>query len=381
MKKVYLDNAATTPLDSRVLEAMLPYFTEDYGNPSSLHNFGQKAKEGVDRARSIIAEKIKAQPDEIIFTSGGTESNSFALRGIAYANKSRGNHIITTQIEHHSAYNTAKQLEKEGFKVTFLKVDKEGLVDPKELEKAITRETILISIMAANNEIGTIEPIKELVQIAKKHKIYFHTDAVQAFCKIPFDVGERIDLASFSAHKICGPKGVGSLYIKRRTKIQPLQCGGHQEFEKRAGTENVPGIVGFGKAVEIYNKEDIKKITKLRDKLIKGVITKISKVKLNGPQSKEKRLSNIVNFSFSGVEGEALLLELDSHGIACSTGSACAAPTLEPSHVLQAIGLSIIDAHTSLRMSLGKENNEEDIDYVLEVLPEAVKNLRKISPF
>ncbi len=379
MKKVYLDNAATTPQDPEVVEAMLPYFKEHFGNPSSIHAFGQKAKEGIDKARKIIAKKIKANPDEIIFTSGGTEANNLALKGIAHTQKAKGNHIITSQIEHHSVLNTARQLEKEGFKVTYLKVDKEGLVDPKELEKAITKETILVSVMAANNEIGTIEPTRELAKVARSHKIYFHTDAVQAFCKIPFDVGWGIDLASFSAHKIHGPKGIGALYIKRGTKIQPRQVGGHQEFEKRAGTENVPAIVGFGKAVEIYNVDELRKIAELRDKLIEGVINKIPKVKLNGP--KEKRLPNIANFSFLGVEGEALLMELDSKGIACSTGSACAAPTLEPSHVLQAIGITAIVAHSSLRMSLGKENSEEDIDYVLEILPQAVKNLRKISPF
>lgn len=381
-KRIYLDHAATTPLATEVLEAMKPYFSEKFGNASSLHSFGVEARDAVENSRKIAAKFLGARPNEIIFTSGGTESNNLAIKGIAFANKSRGNHIITTKIEHHAVLEPCHWLEKHGFKVSYLNVDKYGLVDPKEVEKAITKETILVSIMHANNEIGTIEPIEEIGEICKKHKVYFHTDAVQSFGKIPINVKKmNIDLLSASSHKLYGPKGVGLLFINQDVKIEPIQHGGGHEQGLRSGTENVPGIVGFAKAIEIATKNmkvEAERQKKLRDKLINEIL-KIPGAQLNGHPS--QRLPNNVNISIKGIEGEALLIRLNEKEIAVSTGSACSTKSLEPSHVLTAIGLTPEQAHGSLRITLGKDNTEQEIEYTIEQLKNIINSLRKISPF
>jgi len=380
MKKIYLDHAATTPVDGEVLEAMQPYFLEKFGNASSLHDYGQEARKAVENSRKIAAKFLNARQNEIIFTSGGTESDNLALKGIAFANKSKGNHIITSKIEHPAILKPCKWLENHGFKVTYLDVDKDGLINLKDVEKAITKDTILISIMTANNEIGTIEPIEEIGKICKKHKIYFHTDAVQAFGKIPIDVKKlNIDLLSASSHKLYGPKGVGLLYVKQNVNIEPVQHGGGHESGLRSGTENTAGIVGFAKAIELASKnmkKEAEREIKLRDKIIKSLL-KIEGVKLNGHP--EKRLLNNVNVSIKGIEGEALLIRLNDKGIAVSTGSACSTKSLKPSHVLTSIGLTAEQAHGSLRITLGKDNTEQDIDYVLEQLKKIINSLRKIS--
>jgi cysteine desulfurase len=361
---------------------MLPYFQEKFGNPSTLYSFGQEARRAMEEARELIASFLGAKPEEIVFTSGGTESNNFALKGIAYANQNRGDHIIVSKIEHHSITEPCKFLEKQGFKITYLEVDRFGLVDPQDLKKAITPKTILVSIMHANNEIGTIQPIKEISQITKERDIYFHTDAVQTFGHIPFKVDELgVDLLSVSAHKLYGPKGIGALYIRKGTKIYSFLQGGDQEKKRRASTENVPGIVGFAKAVELSKEsleEEAQRLTFLRDKLIKGILEKIEHVRLNGHP--KQRLPNNVNISIEYIEGESMILNLDMEGIACSTGSACTSSSLEPSHVLLAIGLSPELAHGSLRFTLGKYTCSKDIDYLLEVLPSTVKRLRAMSP-
>ena len=376
--KVYLDNSATTKTDPEVVEAMLPYFTDKYGNASSLHSFGREARKDLEKAREVIAKKINAEPEEIIFTSGGSESDNLAIKGIAYANKDKGNHIITSKIEHHAVLETCERLEKEGFNVTYVGVDKEGIIGLDELKKAITDKTILITIMHANNEIGTIQPIEEIGKIARENNIYFHSDAVQSLTKVPIDVKKSdIDLMSFSAHKIHGPKGIGALYVKKGTKIDKQIDGGSHEFKLRAGTENVSGAVGFAKAVEIAKEEDIKYMSKLRDKLAKGLL-KIPDTIYNG--SKIKRLCNNANIIFKFIEGESMLLHLDMEGIAVSTGSACSSQSLEPSHVLTAIGLHKAVAHGSIRFSLSKYNTEEEVDHVLENVPGIVKKLREISP-
>ncbi|WP_029688572.1 cysteine desulfurase NifS [Thermoanaerobacter sp. A7A] len=381
MDRIYLDNAATTPVDKRVLEAMLPYYSDVFGNPSSPYSYGQEAKKAIEEAREKVAKALGADADEIYFTSGGSESDNWALKGVAYALKDKGNHIITTEIEHHAVLNTCRYLEKEGFKVTYLPVDEYGLVKPEDLKKAITDKTILVSIMFANNEIGTIEPIEELVKIAHEKNVYFHTDAVQAVGNIPIDVKKLdVDLLSLSAHKIYGPKGVGALYIKKGVKIHSLIQGGTQERNRRAGTENVAGIVGLGEAIELITKNldsHINKLTFLRDKLINGILEKIPYARLNGHPT--KRLPGNVNVSFEFVDGESLILNLDMAGICASSGSACTSGSLEPSHVLLAIGLSKELARGSLRLTIGKDNTEEDIDKVLEVLPQIVKRLRSIS--
>jgi len=378
---IYLDNAATTPVDKRVLEAMLPYYSDVFGNPSSLHSHGQEAKKAIEEAREKVAKALGADSEEIYFTSGGSESDNWALKGVAYALKEKGNHIITTEIEHHAVLHTCRYLEKEGFKVTYLPVDEYGLVKPEDLKKAITDKTILVSIMFANNEIGTIEPIEELVKIAHEKNIYFHTDAVQAVGNVPIDVKKLdVDLLSLSAHKIYGPKGVGALYIKKGVKIHSLIQGGTQEKNRRAGTENVPGIVGLGEAIELITKNldsHINKLTFLRDKLINGILEKIPYTRLNGHPT--KRLPGNVNVSFEFIDGESLILNLDMAGICASSGSACTSGSLEPSHVLLAIGLSKELARGSLRLTIGKDNTEEDIDKVLEALPQIVKRLRSIS--
>lgn len=381
MDRIYLDNAATTPVDKRVLEAMLPYYSDVFGNPSSPYSYGQEAKKAIEEAREKVAKALGADSDEIYFTSGGSESDNWALKGVAYALKDKGNHIITTEIEHHAVLNTCRYLEKEGFKVTYLPVDEYGLVKPEDLKKAITDKTILVSIMFANNEIGTIEPIEELVKIAHEKNVYFHTDAVQAVGNIPIDVKKLdVDLLSLSAHKIYGPKGVGALYIKKGVKIHSLIQGGTQERNRRAGTENVPGIVGLGEAIELITKDldsHINKLTFLRDKLINGILEKIPYARLNGHPT--KRLPGNVNVSFEFIDGESLILNLDMEGICASSGSACTSGSLEPSHVLLAIGRSRELARGSLRLTIGKDNTEEDIDKVLEVLPQIIKRLRSIS--
>jgi cysteine desulfurase len=382
MKRIYLDYAATTPTDPEVVKVMLPYFSELFGNPSSLHSYGLEARSAIGAVREHVASFLGAKPEEIIFTSGGTESNNFALKGIANANRERGDHIITSAIEHHSILEPCKFLGTQGFRVTYLKVDEYGLVDPEAVKEAITDKTILISIMHANNEIGTIQPIAEIGKIAHEEGIYFHTDAVQTFGHLPIKVDEvGVDLLSLSAHKLYGPKGVGALYIREGTQMLSFMHGGEQERGRRASTHNVLGIVGLGKAVEIAHEEmgeEAKRLTILRDTLIRGILEDIDYTKLNGHPV--KRLPNNVNVSVAYIEGEALCLNLDLEGIASSTGSACSSGSLEPSHVLLAIGLPPVLARSSLRFSLGRYTEEEEIDYVLEVLPDVVKKLRAMSP-
>ncbi len=380
MKQVYLDNAATTRVAPEVLKAMKPYFTDKYGNASSSHSKGKQAKQALEKARTTIADSIGAKPNEIVFTSGGTEANNFAIKSVAFNNKNKGNHIITTRIEHDSVLNTCKWLETKGFKVTYLGVDKKGFVNPKDLEKAITKKTILASIIHGNNEIGTIQDLKKLGAICKKHNLYFHTDACQSYTKTSLNVNKQnLDLVTLNAHKIHGPKGVGALYIRKGVNIKAWQHGGGHEKNMRSGTENIHGIVGFAKATRLgMKKKHMKHMTRLREKLISGVL-KIPDVELNGPRG-NKRLCNNTNFYFKRIEGEAIGGYLDLKGIASSTGSACAAHTLEPSHVLQAIGRSKAEANGSIRLSLGRYNTEEEIDYVLKMLPGIVKKLRIMSP-
>jgi|TARA_B100001964_G_C14219448_1_gene594503 cysteine desulfurase len=377
-KEIYLDNGATTKVDPKVLEAMMPYFGEKYGNASSNHTLGQASKDALENARKIIAESINAESNEMIFTSGGTESNNLAIQEIAYTNRDKGNHIITTKVEHKSILNTCKFLEKDGFKVTYLGVDKEGFVNPKDLEKAITNETILVSIIHGNNEIGAIQDLEVLGKICKKNNVYFHTDACQSYTKTQIDVNKQnLDLVTLNSHKIHGPKGVGALFVKKGTNIYQLIHGGGHEFGLRSGTENIHGIVGFAEAVKSADKKYIEYMTRLRDKLINGV-PKIPYVKLNGP--KNSRLCNNTNFSFKGIEGEAIVGYLDQERIYSSTGSACSEKTLEPSYILKAIGLSHQEANGSLRLVLSRFTTEEEIDYALKVLPGIVENLRKMSP-
>ena len=381
-RTIYMDHSATTFVKPEVVTAMIPYFTEHFGNPSSIYSIARESKKAIDAARVQTAKALGADPDEIYFTSRGSESDNWAIKGVAFANRKRGNHIITTQIEHHAVLHTCQYLEKEGFEVTYLPVDQYGLVDPAVLEKAITEKTILISIMYANNEIGTIEPIAELGAIARKHKVYFHTDAVQAIGSIPIDVkSQNIDLLSLSAHKFYGPKGTGALYIKKGVRIENLIHGGGQERRRRAGTENIAGIVGLGKAIELATADipgHSAKIRSMRDRLIKGVLETISHTRLNGHP--EKRLAGNFNVSFEFIEGESMLLWLDDEGICASTGSACTSGSLEPSHVLLATGLPVEISHGSLRLSLGDANTEKDVDVVLDVLPKIVKKLRDMSP-
>lgn len=382
-KKIYLDYAATTPVDPRVLKAMLPYFSVKFGNTMSLHSFGQEAKAALEESRAIVADLINAKPNEIIFTSSATESNNLALKGVAFANKNKGRHIIISQIEHACVRETAKWLETQGFEVTRIKVDEYGLVSSEDVKKAIKKETILVSIIHASNEIGTIQPIEEIGRICKERGVYFHTDAVQSLGKIPIDVTKmNIDLLTASSHKMYGPKGAACLFVREGVKIEPILHGGGHEFGLRSSTVNVAAIVGFAKACEICKKEmkkEAERLTKLRDKLIKGVLEKIPGSRLNGHP--KMRLPNNANFSFKGVEGEAIVIQLDLLGIAGSTGSACASAKLEPSPILLAIGLKPEQAHGSLRLTLGRWTKEKDIEYVLKVLPKVIKNLRKISPF
>ena len=381
MDRIYLDNAATTAVSPEVLTAMLPYFTECYGNPSSIHSTGRDAHKAVDAARRQVAAAINADPAEIYFTAGGSESDNWAIKGTAFAKRDKGNHIITTAIEHHAVLHTCQWLEKQGFEVTYLPVDENGLVSVEDVEKAITDKTILISVMAANNEIGTIEPIAEIGALARSRGILFHTDAVQAVGAIPLDVkAMNIDMLSMSGHKFHGPKGIGALYIRKGVRLDTLIAGGAQERGKRAGTENLPGIVGIGKAIEIATRDmeaNAARMTRLRDKLIHGILEEIPDVRLNGHPT--LRLPNNVNVSVRYIEGEALLLRLDLAGIAGSSGSACTSGSLDPSHVLLAIGLPHEIAHGSLRLTLGTDTTEADIDEVLDKLPGIVKNLRDMS--
>lgn len=382
MKRIYLDYAATTPTHPDVVKAMLPYFTEAFGNPSSIYSYGQESKGAIEEARVKVASLISARGEEIVFTSGGTEADNFAIKGVAFANERKGNHIITSPIEHHAVTETCSFLKRRGFRITYLPVDGYGMVDPDDVRKAITDKTILISVMRANNEMGTIEPIAEIARIAREAGVYFHTDAVQAVGHILVDVNELgVDLLSMSAHKLYGPKGVGALYIRKGTKLTPFMHGGEQERRRRASTENVPGIVGFGKAAELARQEmseEAERLTSLRDQLIKGLLERIDHTHLNGHPI--IRLPNNVNVSVDFVEGESMLLNLDLEGICASTGSACSSSSLEPSHMLLAIGLSHEQAHGSLRFSLGKWTTEEDIERVLDVLPGVVAKLRAMSP-
>ncbi|MHB8771237.1 MAG: cysteine desulfurase NifS [Syntrophales bacterium] len=382
MSQIYLDYASTTPTDSRVVEAMLPYFGEVFGNPASIHAFGQEALAAVEGARAGIAAVLGADPAEVVFTSGGTESDNFALKGAAIANRARGNHIVTTVIEHHAVLETCRFLEREGFAVTYLPVDREGTVDPAAVAGAITPRTVLVSVMHANNEIGTIQPIAEIGRIARQRGVLFHTDAVQTFGHLPFTVGEiGCDLLSVSAHKLYGPKGVGLLYIRKGTRICPHMNGGEQEKGRRASTLNVPGIVGFGKAAELATAElsaEAARLTVLRDRLVGGLFARLAGIRLNGHPT--QRLPNNVNLSVEGVDGEGMVLSLDMLGIATATGSACSSSSVEPSHVLAAIGLAQDPPQGSLRLSLGRQTTEADIDSVLETLPEVVGRLRALAP-
>ncbi len=382
MRRIYLDYAATTPTHPEVVKAMLPYFTDTFGNPSSIYSCGQEARGTIEEARTKVAELIGARSEEIIFTSGGTEADNFALKGIAYANENKGNHIITTSIEHHAVTEVCKFLERRGFRITYLPVDEYGLVAPQDVKKAITDKTILISVMHANNEVGTVEPVGEIGKIAKEAGVYFHSDAVQTVGHIPVNVDElKVDLLSISAHKLYGPKGVGALYVRKGIELFPLIHGGAQEKGRRAGTENVPAIVGLGKAVEIARQtmdKEAERLSYLRDKLIEGLVERIDHIRLNGHPG--RRLPNNVNVSVDFVEGESMLLNLDLEGICASTGSACSSASLEPSHVLLALGLPPEQAHGSLRFTSGRENTEEDVERVLEVLPRIVAKLRAMSP-
>ena len=382
MKNVYMDYSATTYVKPEVLEEMMPYFTEKFGNPSSFYGISRETKRAIDTAREKVAKGLNCLPDEVYFTGGGSEADNWAIKGIASAHKNKGNHIITTKIEHHAVLHTCQYLEKNGFEVTYLNVDSEGFINLDDLKNAITDKTILVSIMFANNEIGTIQPVKEIGEICKEKKVFFHTDAVQAVGNVPIDVKEmNIDMLSLAGHKIYGPKGIGVLYIKKGIKIDNLIHGGAQEKNRRAGTENIAGIVGLGKAMELATcniEEHMEKMTALRDRLIDGLLT-IPYTNLNGPRG-EKRLPGNVNVRFRFIEGESILLSLDFKGVCASSGSACTSGSLDPSHVLLAIGLPHELAHGSLRLTLGAGSTEEDVDYVLEVTPPIIERLRNMSP-
>jgi cysteine desulfurase len=378
---IYLDNASTTKIDPLVLKEMIPFFEEDYGNASSPHQIGQKAKEAIEGARKIIAQSMGANPEEIVFTSGGTESNNFAIKGVAFANKDKGNHVITTKIEHKSVLNVYKWLESQGFEISILGVDEKGFVKPDDLERAIKPETILVSIIHGQNEIGTIQDLEKFGQVCKKHNIYFHIDACQSYAKTEINVQKQlVDLVSINSHKIHGPKGVGALYIRKGTKIEPYQHGGGHERGMRSGTNNVPGIVGFAKAVEIgLDKDHIEYIERLKNKLRQGLL-KIPNVRINGPQN-ENGLCHILSASFFGIEGEAIIGLLDIEGICAATGSACASHSLELDQTLLAIGLPAQEINSTVRFSLSRFNTKEEINKVLDILPKIVEKLRKISPF
>lgn len=382
MRSVYMDYAATTYVKPEVLEEMLPYFTNKFGNPSSFYGISRETKMAVDKARGQVAKALNADMSEIYFTGGGSEADNWAIKGVCAAYKNKGNHIITTKVEHHAVLHTCQYLEKQGFEVTYLDVDEEGFIRIEDLKNAITDKTILVSIMFANNEIGTIEPVKEIGKICRDKKILFHTDAVQAIGNVEIDVKDmNIDLLSLAGHKIYGPKGIGALYIRKGVRIHNLIHGGGQERNRRAGTENIAGIVGFGRAIELATnnlEEHAKNMTALRDKLIEGLL-RVPYTRLNGP-SGDKRLPGNVNVSFEFIEGESILLSLDFEGVCASSGSACTSGSLDPSHVLLAIGLPHEKAHGSLRLTLGDGSTEEDVDYVLEVVPPIIERLRKMSP-
>ncbi len=379
---IYFDNAATTKISKDVLDSISPYLKEQYGNASTIYSLGRESREAIEEAREKVAKALNCNPKEIYFTNSGTESDNWAIKGVAFANKDKGEHIITSSIEHHAVLHTCKYLEKQGFEVTYLPVEKNGIVNIKKVKEAIREDTILISIMYANNEIGSIQPVEEIGKLAKKRKIYFHTDAVQAIGNIDIDLSKLdVDLLSLSGHKFNAPKGIGALYIKDGTKIDNLLHGGGQERGKRPSTENVPGIVGLGKAIEIATENIEEKreyLIKLREKSIKGIMEKIPDTILNGDPN--KRLPGNVNVCFKYIEGESILLMLDQLGMCASSGSACTSGSLEPSHVLLAIGLDHETAHGSLRLSFSQDNTEEEVDYLLEVLPDIIKNLRKMSP-
>lgn len=379
---VYLDYAATTYVKPEVLEEMLPYFTQKFGNPSSFYSISRENRMAIDKARAQVAKALNCDVNEVYFTGGGSEADNWAIKGIASAHKNKGNHIITTKIEHHAVLHTCQYLEKHGFEVTYIDVDDKGLVNLEELKNAITDKTILVSIMFANNEIGTIEPIKQIGEICRERKIFFHTDAVQAVGNVAIDVKDmNIDLLSLAGHKIYGPKGVGVLYIRKGIKIDNLIHGGSQERNRRAGTENIPGVVGLGKAIELATdnlEEHRNKMIALRDRLIEGLL-KVPYTRLNGAEG-DKRLPGNVNVCFEFVEGESILLSLDFKGICASSGSACTSGSLDPSHVLLAIGLPHEIAHGSLRLTLGEGSKEEDVDYILEVIPPIIERLRNMSP-
>lgn len=383
MKTTYMDYSATTYVKPEVLDAMMPFFTEKFGNPSSFYGISRETKMAIDNARAQVAKAINCDPNEVYFTGGGSEADNWAIKGIATAHMKKGNHIITTKIEHHAVLHTCEFLEKFGFEVTYLDVNEEGFVDLKQLEEAITDKTILVSIMFANNEIGTIQPIKEIGALCREKKVLFHTDAVQAVGSVPVDVKEmNIDLLSLAGHKLYGPKGIGALYIRRGVRIDNLIHGGGQERGRRAGTENIPGVVGLGKAIELATEnieENRARLTVLRDKLIDGILERIPYARLNGPRG-DKRLPGNSNISFEFIEGESILLSLDFEGICASSGSACTSGSLDPSHVLLAIGLPHEKAHGSLRTSLGAASTEEDVEKLLNELPPIIERLRNMSP-
>ena len=379
MKKIYFDSAATTQVDDRVVRAMLPYFTEKYGNASSLHLMGEEARRAVEEARVVIARSIGAKHKEIVFLGSGTEANNLVVKGLFFQNYPQKNHIIIVKIEHDCVYNACKWLETQDARVTYLNVDSEGFVNSKDVEDVITDKTILVSVIHGNNEVGAIQDLKEIGRVCREKGVLFHTDACQSYTKVPIDVKKQnIDLITINAQKIHGPKGVAALYVREGVKIVPLLHGGGHEFKLRSSTENVPGIVGFAKAVQVASEGDVKKMTYLRDKLIDSLL-EIPNVKLNGPRG-DKRLCNNVNVSFGNIEGEAVGSFLNAKGIFGSTGSACSSKNLEPSHVLLALGLTALEANSSIRLSLSKYNTEEEIDYVLKELKEIVEKLRRISP-
>lgn len=382
MPRIYLDNNATTPLAPEVFEAMKPFLLDDYGNASSIHWYGQRAKAAVEAAREQVARLLGARASEIVFTSGGTESDNAAIFGIVEAARAETKHVITTSIEHHAVLHTMKALERRGVRVTYVRVGAEGLADPTDVERAIRPDTVLISVMHANNELGTIQPLEEIGRIVREHDIYFHTDAVQSVGKIPVEVEKLgVDLLSLSAHKLHGPKGVGAQYVRRGTVLRPLMHGGHHERDRRPGTENVPGIVGLGKAIELahqHMEDEAKRLAALRDRLEAGILERVSLTAVNG--SREHRLPTTVNISFDYIEGEGFVIAMDLRGIACSTGAACSSGSVEPSHVLTAIGKTPEQARSAIRFSLGRFNTPEDIERTLEVVPAVAQQLRAVSP-
>ncbi len=383
MKAIYMDHNATTPLDERVLEAMMPYLKEEFGNASSVHSLGIRARAAIEEARGKVAQALGCSPKEVVFTGCGTESDNLAIKGVAYANRDKGDHIITSRIEHHAVLHACQYLEKQGFRVTYLPVDGYGQVDPDDVRKAITDKTILITIMHANNEVGTVQPIAEIGKIAKERGVYFHTDAIQTVGKLPTKVDELgVDLLSLSAHKLYGPKGVGALYIRNGVKLHPLLHGGPHEWNRRAGTENVAGIVGLGKAIELAMEgleEEAQYLTALRERLYEGLRSSIDHIRLNGHPT--QRLPGTLSLCFEYIEGESIIMGLDLKGVAVSSGSACTSASLEPSHVLLAMGVPPAIAQGSVRFSLGRDNTEEQVDYVIEELPPIVARLREISMF